>query len=147
MQFKNLAVALSLSSAAFGAAVDNLSPGLKIRAKDAPVAASLTVAQSPVDAEKRDLEKRASGHLFVCTARDFTGTCQNLQFTTGVCFNLFSPFQDSISSAGPDNGFSCQVFTDSNCFGTFLTFTNPGIQDFNTVAPNINDQISSYRCN
>ncbi|KAJ4303251.1 hypothetical protein N0V90_002144 [Kalmusia sp. IMI 367209] len=94
MQFTTLAVALGLSSAALGAAVNNLTPGINIRAKDAPVATSLTVSQSPAEsADKRDLEK------------------------------------------------------DSNCFGTFLTFTNPGIQDFNTVAPNINDQISSYRCN
>jgi hypothetical protein len=29
--------------------------------------------------------RRGSGNLFVCTDSYFQGTCQNLQFTTGVC--------------------------------------------------------------
>jgi hypothetical protein len=57
MQFQNLIVALSLSSAALGAAVNNLSSGLAIRAPGAPVAASLSVVQSPSEVVKRDMEK------------------------------------------------------------------------------------------
>jgi hypothetical protein len=57
MQFTTLIMALGLSSAVLGAALDNLTPGLKIRAADAAVATSLTVAQSAVNVEKRDLEK------------------------------------------------------------------------------------------
>jgi hypothetical protein len=57
MQFQNLIVALSLSSAALGAAVNNLSSGLAIRAAGAPVAASLSVVQSPSEVVKRDMEK------------------------------------------------------------------------------------------
>lgn len=35
---------------------------------------------------------------------------------------------------------------DHDCKGKSVTFPHPGIEDFNTVSPNINDQISSYRC-
>jgi hypothetical protein len=58
MQFTTFIVALGLSSAALGAALDNLIPGLKLRAADAPISTSLTVAQTTVNGvEKRDLAK------------------------------------------------------------------------------------------
>jgi hypothetical protein len=57
MQFTTLAMALSLSSAALGAALNNITPGVSIRAKNAPVATSLTISQVTVDEEKRDLER------------------------------------------------------------------------------------------
>jgi hypothetical protein len=58
MQFTTFIVALGLSSAALGAALENLTPGLKFRAADAPISTSLTVAQTTVNSvEKRDLAK------------------------------------------------------------------------------------------
>lgn len=57
MKFTVVLMALGLSSAVMGAAVNNLAPGLAIRAKDAPVATTLTVAQSGVEVTKRGLER------------------------------------------------------------------------------------------
>ncbi|KAF1979365.1 hypothetical protein BU23DRAFT_153146 [Bimuria novae-zelandiae CBS 107.79] len=119
MQFTILAVALSLSSAVLGA---------------------------PAPADQLEV-KRATGHLFVCQDAQFKGRCQNLQFTTGTCFNLGNGFADSISSAGPDAGFTCTVWEDTNCSGRPVSFVKPGIPDFNHISPNLNDKISSYRCN
>lgn len=84
-----------------------------------------TIHRPETDSLRRDV-----GHLFVCTDAYFKGACENLQFTNGVCSknsldcdpcitielaeieidNLFGTFQDSISSAGPDQGFICTVW-------------------------------------
>ncbi|OAL03071.1 hypothetical protein IQ06DRAFT_367646 [Phaeosphaeriaceae sp. SRC1lsM3a] len=151
MQFATILAALSFSSAALAAAVDTgaIVQGIRIRHADEPAATSLNIVQTPAsDVQARGLDKRATGHLFVCTDSNFGGACQNLQFTTGQCLNLAAPFQDSISSAGPDAGFTCSVCSDNNCSGTCInTLVSPGIFDFGNFSPNINDQISSYRCN
>jgi hypothetical protein len=51
------------------------------------------------------------GHLFVCTDDNFTGDCANFAFNVDECINFNSPFQDSISSFGPDAGFICITYT------------------------------------
>jgi hypothetical protein len=101
MQFTTLAAVLSLSAAAMGAAVASPAQGLRIHAKGEPIATSLRVTQERAsNVAVRNVEKyefahvakltanhhrRGSGNLFVCTDSYFQGTCQNLQFTTGVC--------------------------------------------------------------
>ncbi|KAF9471512.1 hypothetical protein BDN70DRAFT_845303 [Pholiota conissans] len=92
------------------------------------------------------VEARAAevdGHLFVCTDNNFTGICANVAFNVDQCINFVSPFQDTISSFGPDAGFICITYTDINCQGLTYTGTSPG---FGSLPPGINDAISSFQC-
>ncbi|KAF9475467.1 hypothetical protein BDN70DRAFT_883666 [Pholiota conissans] len=93
-----------------------------------------------------DVESRADqvdGHLYVCTDINFTGICANVAFNVDQCINFVSPFQDTISSWGPDAGFLCITYTDINCNGLTYTAAKPG---FSSLPPGINDAISSFQC-
>ncbi|KAH3978879.1 hypothetical protein HBH98_101760 [Parastagonospora nodorum] len=163
MQFTTIALALSSYGLTLGAAVDSLTvtPGIAIHVPGTPVATTLNISQvaGPVE---RSVEKRGNGNFYVCTDKNFGGICQNLAFTTDVCCKhamfripcsrpvantcidtLASPFQDSISSAGPDS-YACSVYQDSGCNGNNILITKPGIN--NLADFNFNDIISSYRC-
>ncbi|KAH6283628.1 hypothetical protein HBI40_147680 [Parastagonospora nodorum] len=113
MQFTTIALALSSYGLTLGAAVDSLTvtPGIAIHVPGTPVATTLNISQvaGPVE---RSVEKRGNGNFYVCTDKNFGGICQNLAFTTDVCYTLASPFQDSISSAGPDS-YACSVYQKS----------------------------------
>lgn len=102
------------------------------------------------------------GHLFVCVNDNFVTPCNNFDFNNGQCINFFAPFQDSISSLGPDSGFACIVFKlvivrlspfrfidsftrNSNCSGESLDISNPGISSL-SCGTDFNDQISSFQC-
>uniref|UniRef100_A0A8H7XQ92 Uncharacterized protein n=1 Tax=Psilocybe cubensis TaxID=181762 RepID=A0A8H7XQ92_PSICU len=94
----------------------------------------------------RDTEAASvDGHLFVCVNAQFVPPCNNFNFNDGQCINFVAPFQDSISSLGPDPGFTCIVFKDSNCSGESLDVSNPGISDL-SQGTDLNDQISSFQC-
>ncbi|QRD04814.1 hypothetical protein JI435_107420 [Parastagonospora nodorum SN15] len=144
MQFTTIALALSSYGLTLGAAVDSLTvtPGIAIHVPGTPVATTLNISQvaGPVE---RSVEKRGNGNFYVCTDKNFGGICQNLAFTTDVCYTLASPFQDSISSAGPDS-YACSVYQDNGCNGNNILITKPGIN--NLADFNFNDIISSYRC-
>ncbi|KAF8189025.1 hypothetical protein BJ912DRAFT_1042400 [Pholiota molesta] len=96
-------------------------------------------------ANVENLDARAAqvdGHLFVCIDINFSNTCANLNFNVNTCINFSSPFQDTISSLGPDPGFTCVAFVDANCSGAGLIVTNPG---FSSVPAAFNDVLSSFR--
>ncbi|KAF8189016.1 hypothetical protein BJ912DRAFT_926199 [Pholiota molesta] len=82
---------------------------------------------------------QADGNLFVCTDIDFTGDCANFAFNVDECINFSSPFQDSISSFGPDAGFSCTTYTT----GETYTAVKPG---FTSLPAGIDNEISSFLC-
>ncbi|PPQ81622.1 hypothetical protein CVT25_013597 [Psilocybe cyanescens] len=52
----------------------------------------------------------ADGHLFVCANAIFAQPCNNFEFTINQCINFSSPYDNSISSVGPDSGFVCIVY-------------------------------------
>ncbi|KAJ8087552.1 hypothetical protein PM082_006383 [Marasmius tenuissimus] len=109
--------------------------------KLALVAAASSVLAAPATLEVR--EPAVDGSLFVCSDANFSGQCANLGFFRGQCSNMPSGFQDNISSFGPDAGWECTTYTDSNCSGLTYSGHNPG---FPTLPPGINDAISSFRC-
>ncbi|KAH9475720.1 hypothetical protein JR316_0011279 [Psilocybe cubensis] len=102
----------------------------------APAVDSVENTSSPDSAQ-------VDGHLFVCTDNNFTGICANVAFNVDECINFVSPFQDTISSFGPDSGFICITYTDNNCQGLTYTAVNPG---FSSLPSGINDAISSFQC-
>ncbi|KAF8180634.1 hypothetical protein BJ912DRAFT_1062414 [Pholiota molesta] len=118
-------------------------------AKFAPlfvIAAVALVGANAAPAANVNINARAAevdGHLFVCTDDNFTGDCANFAFNVDECINFNSPFQDSISSFGPDAGFICITYTDANCSGLTYTATSPG---FSSLPVGINDAISSFQC-
>ncbi|KAI0435920.1 hypothetical protein F4803DRAFT_264376 [Xylaria telfairii] len=89
---------------------------------------------------------QALTHIYVCVDGGFQGTCRNFEIQTGSCLNFVAPFQDSISSAGPDQGTTCTLYQDTNCGGRSITFTYPGIAHLGDPAYNFGDIASSVRC-
>ncbi|KAI0196610.1 hypothetical protein EV127DRAFT_476668 [Xylaria flabelliformis] len=81
-------------------------------------------------------------HFFACVDSDFKGTCNNFQISTGACLNFVAPYQDSISSIGPDKGTTCVLWQDFNCQGNSITFTYPGLTNLGAF----NDIASSIKC-
>ncbi|KAF5312902.1 hypothetical protein D9619_003753 [Psilocybe cf. subviscida] len=117
---------------------------IALQALAAAAVAFTSVHAAPVEAgDVVTLNRRVDGHLFVCTDNNFTGVCANIAFNVDQCINLVSPFQDTISSFGPDNGFLCITYTNNNCQGLTYTGTNPG---FGSLPSGINDAISSFQC-
>ncbi|KAF5312965.1 hypothetical protein D9619_003744 [Psilocybe cf. subviscida] len=117
---------------------------IALQALAAAAVAFTIVRAAPVEAgDVVTLNRRVDGHLFVCTDNNFTGICTNLAFNINACINLVSPFQDTISSFGPDKGFICITYTNNNCQGSTYTGTNPG---FGSLPSGINDAISSFQC-
>ncbi|KAJ7814692.1 hypothetical protein B0H14DRAFT_2603966 [Mycena olivaceomarginata] len=83
------------------------------------------------------------GHVYICTDANFGGDCTDYGFTNNVCSNLPSEFQDDISSFGPDAGWVCAFYTDTNCSGGIYAGANPGFTD---IPGWLNDAFSSYSC-
>ncbi|KAJ7801719.1 hypothetical protein B0H14DRAFT_2615063 [Mycena olivaceomarginata] len=77
------------------------------------------------------------------TDANFGGDCTDYGFTNNVCSNLPSEFQDDISSFGPDAGWVCAFYTDTNCSGGIYAGANPGFTD---IPGWLNDAFSSYSC-
>lgn len=53
-------------------------------------------------------------------------------------------FNNSISSAGPDKGTFCTLYSERGCYGKALPFTWPGIKRLARYA--YDDTVSSVRC-
>ena len=68
--------------------------------------ATLVVASST-------LEARADSktHLYVCTDSDWRGNCKNIELTVSRCYNMTTEFNDNVSSAGPDDGTFCVLYS------------------------------------
>ncbi|KAI0490982.1 hypothetical protein F4859DRAFT_459987 [Xylaria cf. heliscus] len=95
---------------------------------------------------RADASIQALTHIFVCTDGGFAGSCNNFELQTGACVNFVAPFQDSISSAGPDQGTTCTLYQDTNCGGRSITITYPGVAHLGDPAYNFGDIASSVRC-
>ncbi|PSN75122.1 hypothetical protein BS50DRAFT_628346 [Corynespora cassiicola Philippines] len=78
--------------------------------------------------------------LYVCTSKDLTGECTNLDAPVGQCIDI--PLNDALSSIKM-NSFSCDFFTDKGCTGTSVTFNS----DQNNLRDGTwNDQLTSVKC-
>lgn len=50
-------------------------------------------------------------HLYVCTDTSFRGTCKNIELSITRCYNMEAAFNDNVSSAGPDDGTFCVLYS------------------------------------
>ena len=59
------------------------------------------------------LEARATSktHLYVCTGNNWGGTCKNMKLSIGRCYNMEKAFNNNVSSAGPDDGTFCTLYS------------------------------------
>jgi hypothetical protein len=59
------------------------------------------------------LEVRADPktHLYVCTDDDFRGNCKNIELSVANCYNMEEAFNNNVSSAGPDDGTFCVLYS------------------------------------
>jgi hypothetical protein len=79
-----------------------------------------------LNAELEEFDKRATGHVYLCTDSNFQGSCTNYGVTLGSCSDLPSSFNDNISSFGPDNGLRCCLYEYAE-FSSFFFFTGISI--------------------
>lgn len=49
--------------------------------------------------------------LYLCSDSSWAGTCQNFCGSPGLCYNIPTAFNDIASSAGPDEGSSCVLYS------------------------------------
>ncbi|PPQ83999.1 hypothetical protein CVT25_000545 [Psilocybe cyanescens] len=69
-----------------------------------------------------------------------------LKAESELCHNLGNPFENAVSSLGPDGGWNCIVYKNLDCGGDSLLVTKAGtIFDLSKIA-GWNDVISSFRC-
>lgn len=61
----------------------------------------------------RALDPRAVAktHLYVCTEKAWAGRCKNVEVTVGKCVNMGKAFDKNVSSAGPDDGTFCTLYS------------------------------------
>lgn len=59
------------------------------------------------------LEPRADSetHLYVCTDSNWRGSCKNIDLAVSRCYNMTPAFNDNVSSAGPDDGTFCVLYS------------------------------------
>ncbi|KAK3380996.1 hypothetical protein B0H63DRAFT_450374 [Podospora didyma] len=63
----------------------------------------------------------------------------------GVCYNLNAPWNDAVTSLGPDAGITCTIYIDANCSGRSVGgIISPGIWNLSDYG--FNDVASSLRC-
>ncbi|KAF1914771.1 hypothetical protein BDU57DRAFT_519953 [Ampelomyces quisqualis] len=83
-------------------------------------------------------------HLYVCTDASFAGKCSNLSLKPSVCYTLGPNYARKVSSAGPDKGTFCTLYSEKGCRGKALPFTWPGIRRLGRYE--YDDTTSSVRC-
>ncbi|KAH8650300.1 hypothetical protein BGZ60DRAFT_569604 [Tricladium varicosporioides] len=114
-----------------------------------------TAIPSPNILERRlvdiPLENRDAGGVFVCTDPNFAGQCTYFSpATIGTCVQIASAtFFEQVTSFGPDQGASCQIFLDNNCEDCLdckppLQF--PGTPNLSATNPPFDDHIQSFLC-
>ncbi|KAF1829477.1 hypothetical protein BDW02DRAFT_561033 [Decorospora gaudefroyi] len=83
-------------------------------------------------------------HLYICADASFRGNCTNLQLQVSSCLNMQPSYMHQVSSAGPDEGTFCTLYSEPDCHGTALPFTFPGIRALGRYG--YDDTLSSVRC-
>ncbi|KAL2822636.1 hypothetical protein BJX63DRAFT_427195 [Aspergillus granulosus] len=111
--------------------------------------ATLTVA-APAMAEGFNLlEKRATGHVYMCTGQSWDGYCTNRAYPLGKCSNLSSSiFNHNTEGFGPEEGIYCNIFINDSCSGPAeLTLEYPGTRSLTGSSPIVlGNAIESYIC-
>ncbi|KAF2086087.1 hypothetical protein K490DRAFT_58077 [Saccharata proteae CBS 121410] len=81
---------------------------------------------------------------YFCTDTNWGGQCLWSQRLLDYCVTLGDPWLDSISSFGPDPGFTCALFETPACDGDDLELAYPGTPFLPGVG--WNDRAQSFRC-
>lgn len=72
----------------------------------------LLLAANPLSASPlTSLATPRTTHLYICTSAAFSGTCKNIELAAERCYNMGSTFDDNVSSAGPDDGTFCVLYS------------------------------------
>lgn len=50
-------------------------------------------------------------HLYVCTDDNFRGNCKNIELSATLCYDMEKAFNKNVSSAGPDDGTFCVLYS------------------------------------
>ncbi|KAH7389943.1 hypothetical protein BKA66DRAFT_526799 [Pyrenochaeta sp. MPI-SDFR-AT-0127] len=97
------------------------------------------VAPAPAPANEGSIT-----HLYLCNDASFQGACANLHLEISACHNVQDEYKKQASSAGPDEGTFCTLYTYSDCRGRALPFTFPGIRNLKRYG--FDDALISVRC-
>ncbi|KAI4090363.1 MAG: hypothetical protein LQ344_004793 [Seirophora lacunosa] len=84
-----------------------------------------------------------------CTDVDYEGLCQHLDSMRGTCYDLWPPFNNSVSSVAPDGETYCTLYMEPECTfddrAPLRDIINPGIYDLREY-DGFSDSVSSYQC-
>jgi hypothetical protein len=93
------------------------------------------------------------GAIYMCTERGYQGFCSYAQYDMEVCYNLFPPYANNISSFGPDQyagdetfRFKCSLFSEEACKGRELSMVWPGTPNVGYEDSVIENVEKSIRC-
>ncbi|KAJ4985760.1 hypothetical protein SVAN01_08756 [Stagonosporopsis vannaccii] len=100
---------------------------------------SVALATSTLDARAN-----SKTHLYICTDKSWAGRCENIELSVGKCVDMEKAFDNNVSSAGPDDGTFCTLYSEKGCRGKAIPFTNPGIANFDKYK--FENELSSVRC-
>ncbi|KAF2034046.1 hypothetical protein EK21DRAFT_108461 [Setomelanomma holmii] len=82
-------------------------------------------------------------HIYICTDASFSGSCANLHVPVSECVDIPPEYAGKVSSAGPDLGTFCTLYSNKECHGDALPFTNPGIRELKRYG--YDDEVQSVR--
>ncbi|TFK42094.1 hypothetical protein BDQ12DRAFT_677637 [Crucibulum laeve] len=85
---------------------------------------------------------QANANLLVCVDLDLHGSCAMFAYTTGVCYNLPTSYNDAVSSVTPEgDGHACTLYQDVGCTGPSFT-----VVQYERWLSGFNDVASSFLC-
>ncbi|KAF2100439.1 hypothetical protein NA57DRAFT_54528 [Rhizodiscina lignyota] len=106
---------------------------------------TLFAAQALAAPSANPIEKRTPGGIYICTDINWSGECGYKVQPLNTCIHLDDPWYHTISSFGPDQGTSCQMYSDKNCnfpIGSGIGY--PGVADM--TKDGLNDQVGAFKC-
>ncbi|KAJ7698770.1 hypothetical protein B0H14DRAFT_2549119 [Mycena olivaceomarginata] len=85
----------------------------------------------------------ADGSFTICKDLIF-GTCTEVLYNNGICFNVPTGWNDVVSSVQVPNGAVCSLFKDGGCGGNWIVAIAPGYS--NLQSQGFNDIMTAYKC-
>ena len=58
-----------------------------------------------------DARANPKTHLYICTEKSWAGRCENVEVSVGKCVDMKKAFDNNVSSAGPDDGTFCTLYS------------------------------------
>ncbi|KAJ7474464.1 hypothetical protein B0H11DRAFT_1950754 [Mycena galericulata] len=114
-----------------------------------PPAGTGSVSQKLASSEAAQSDIGRPGGVFICLNTEWQGECGYAVMPLNECIVLTTPWDEAISSFGPDPGAACFAFNSGNCDTNEAqwSFTYPGDDTGGLATTNPwNDKITNFAC-